>query len=382
MIILISKGLVKSVQRELNHFFSVIQGESYDIHEVTKGALTQARAKLKPEAFIELNEVSVREFYDGAPYQSWNGHRLLAVDGSIINLPDHASIAQQFGTHKVGCKAQVDRSMATISICYDVLNLLTLDAQLASFTTSEPTLLQRHLERVSFKCNDLLLMDRGYPSAALIYELQQRKIHYCIRLPRNWKEVSTMLLEGIEDKQIKLKPKGTEQDLQCRLVVIELHNGEKEVLCTSLMDTKIYRREDLKELYHYRWNAEEAYKLLKCRADLEVFSGKTANAVRQDFHAKIFMMTVCAALSYPIAEKVKEEHTKTKSQYPRQINRSNAFAFLRTAWITLWTNPRSKRLLAAMKKILEKSADIIRSNRVFRRKYRSKKPPSMTYKQL
>ena len=62
---------------------------------------------------------------------------------------------------------------------------------------------------------------------------------------------------------------------------------------------------EFKELYHHRWSEEEAFKLLKSRVELEDFSGKTAKAVKQDFHAKILMMTLCAAFAHPIEEKVR-----------------------------------------------------------------------------
>ena len=75
---------MSSVQRELDDFFAQILDQDYSIREVTKGALSQARAKLKPEAFVEMNAVACRDFYAGAPYLLWNNHRLLAVDGSTL----------------------------------------------------------------------------------------------------------------------------------------------------------------------------------------------------------------------------------------------------------------------------------------------------------
>ncbi|MDR0575042.1 MAG: hypothetical protein LBG96_13655, partial [Tannerella sp.] len=54
------------------------------------------------------------------------------------------------------------------------------------------------------------------------------------------------------------------------------------------------------ELYHYRRNEEEAYKLLKSRMDMEDFSGKTAISVKQDFHAKVLLMSLCAIYAHPI----------------------------------------------------------------------------------
>lgn len=47
-------------------------------------------------------------------------------------------------------------------------------------------------------------------------------------------------------------------EITCRLIKVELENGEKEVLCTSLTDDWIYLYIDFEQLYHYRWNEEEA----------------------------------------------------------------------------------------------------------------------------
>ena len=76
--------------------------------------------------------------------------------------------------------------------------------------------------------------------------------------------------------------------ITCRLIKIVLESGEKEILCTSLTDTEKYQYKEFDSLYHYRWNEEGAYKLLKSRIEMENFSGKTAKAVKQDFHAKVF----------------------------------------------------------------------------------------------
>ncbi len=386
--------MLKSVQRELNQFFKWISDDTYDIQEVTKGAFTQARAKLIPEAFLELTHKSIPDFYEHAPYYAWKEHRLLAVDGSTLNLPKHKTVEEEFGIHYVGCNADVKRSMASISLCYDVANLITLDAKIDSYTTSEHAHLRQHLDTVSFLPNDILLLDRYYPSIALMYELQHRKIHFCMRMSNSWwKEVRKMVENGETDKEVvfnlptkdkllQQKFNSNKSSIKCRLVVLELENGEKEVLCTSLLDKSHYTVADLKELYHYRWGAEEAYKLLKNRIEIEVFSGKTAKAVKQDFYAKVFMMTMCAIMSFPIEQKVREESQKSTNKHPKQINRTNALGFMKNSWVVLWLSKNLKKLLINMEQILLKSTDIVRMGRSYPRKHIRKKPPAMTYKQL
>ncbi len=58
------------------------------------------------------------------------------------------------------------------------------------------------------------------------------------------------------------------------MIKVELENGEKEVLCTSLTDAKTYLYEEFEQLYHYRWNEEEAYKLLKTASSWKIFRVK------------------------------------------------------------------------------------------------------------
>ena len=89
--------LTTSYQREINRFCKSISAGDYNIKEVTAGALTQARAKLDPWAFKRLSAISLDTFYSEVDFNKWHGMRLLAVDGSIINLPHSKSVVEDFG---------------------------------------------------------------------------------------------------------------------------------------------------------------------------------------------------------------------------------------------------------------------------------------------
>jgi hypothetical protein len=387
---------MSSLQRELNRFYAKIMDKDFSIRQVTKGALSQARAKLKPEAFLDLNKEGCRTFYKHAPYLQWGNHRLLAGDGSVLILPNHPTTREEFGVYKMGPpNSPSERCMARTSIVYDVLNLITVDAIIDKYTTSEQQMLQQHLSRVQFLKGDLLLLDRAYPSLALMFNLQQRGIEFCIRLKAGrWKESQKMLLNGETDKVVTFTLPHKDRHLQeenagsvpsvtCRLVVVELETGEKEVLCTSLMNKTQYPHSDFKELYGLRWNIEEAYKLYKQRIKWEAFSGKTARNIKQDFYAKVFMMTICAIVAHPIEQRVRKESQIAKDRkHPMQINRTDALAFCKDHWDRLWIRRKIKKALAALDDILIGSCEIVRPNRKFERNHKQKKPPSMAYKQL
>ncbi|NLI24230.1 MAG: transposase, partial [Bacteroidales bacterium] len=226
--------------------------------------------------------------------------------------------------------------------------MLTLDAQLAPYASSERDLLYKHLEKV--KKGDLLLLDRGYASIALIFLLKAKGIKFCMRMKENWwlnvkefsesgraQQIVSFRLPQKDRELLKDYPWMFEKEIKCRLVSIALPGGEKEILCTSLMDSRKFPVEDVAELYHFRWNEEEGYKLFKARMEIENFSGKTALAVKQDFFAKVFIMSLCADLAFPIEEKVKKEYEQEKAlKHQQKINRTNALSMTREICIGLF----------------------------------------------
>jgi len=81
----------------LDEFFKLDSAASVATRVVTKSAFSQARQKLKAEAFVELNGVQVNYFYTHFPYRTWQGLCLLAIDGSTAQLPATPDIVAHFG---------------------------------------------------------------------------------------------------------------------------------------------------------------------------------------------------------------------------------------------------------------------------------------------
>jgi hypothetical protein len=383
-----------AVQRELDDFIKAINQDELTLRKVTKSAFTQARAKLNEWAFIRLNEVVVKTFYEAAEFYTWFGFRVLSADGSRLALPNHPSIIKEFGQQKVGPHADSPRSMAMISALYDVLNQITIDAQIASYSRSEAALLKEHLKKV--EPGDLLLLDRGYPSFWLFFLLTARKIDFCIRMKANWwltvKEFSesddterlvNFSLPKKDREKLKDFPHMQDAEITCRLIKIDLGNGTNEILCTSLIDSEKYAHKEFDSLYHYRWNEEEAYKLLKSRIELENFSGKTAKAIKQDFYAKVFLTTLCAAYAHPVEERVRAEFKADENRkHDQKINRTNALRATMDILIPMFVRKKITKVFEAFDQIVYKTREIIRPDRHEPRKFSPKKPYSMNYKRL
>jgi hypothetical protein len=99
------------------------------------------------------------------------------------------------------------------------------------------------------------------------------------------------------------------------------------------LDKEQFPAEVFQSLYDFRWDEEETYKMLKCRVEVEDFTGKTSRTVQQDFPAKIFMMNLCAMFVHPIDEKVREDSVhQVKGNTDKRSTGQIPCQSLKTCW--------------------------------------------------
>lgn len=138
-------------------------------------AWTKARKKLLHTAFIELNQKAIVDVVYEEEHQRFKGFKLKAIDGSTVYLPKSKSVAKEFGTLKTGNSSGIkgEYSCSKISVMYDVLNFIGVNSVMGKCNTSErEQLLNHHLPLL--EKDDLLLLDRGYPSYVVFAQLLQK----------------------------------------------------------------------------------------------------------------------------------------------------------------------------------------------------------------
>jgi len=388
----------QGLQREMDSFFRDTENEKFNIRRITKGGFSKSRRNLAPEAFLELNDIVWRGFYKQVDYLGYHGHKLLAVDGTFLNLPNHESIHKEFGIRNMGRgqNKDVPKSMCLLSMLYDPVNYLNLDVQIGETDGSELQLLLKHLPKIDK--GDIVMLDRGYPSRYLFSILASKGSHFIVRMKPNWLPVKEFIKSRKKDITITMEvPDGDferyrkefpamRKTVKCRMVKVQAESGEEQILCTSLLDPVKYKLQELAELYCIRWGIEEGYKMYKARVQVEAFSGKTATAVKQDIYAKAMMMTMCAALAFPIEERVikeyKEEQQQGKVKYGRKINRTFAYWSAKSILIGMFIKRMIRRALAVFDKQVEANTEAVRPGRYHPRKKRPPRLYQMNYKDL
>lgn len=384
LIIFLLNMLKRSQQDELDEYFKLLNGGQVAKRVVTKSGFTQARKKLKYEAFVELNQVQISYFYQFLQPQTWNGWRLIAVDGSTVQVPNTPENLAHFGAWQPAKGGPCP--MARISQMFDVLNDITLDAIIVPKTLGERDLAAEHFAHLHL--GDLVLLDRGYPAFWLFALILSKNAHFCARMKvSGWNVAKYFVASGLSEQIVVLQP-GSAASQECRkrklsvspltirLIRVELEGGEIEVLATSLLDSKAYPISIFKELYHLRWPVEEQYKVFKARIEIENFSGKSVLAVYQDFHAKVFTANLTAILAQPAQEVVTQNSTEKK--YSCQVNMTNALSKMKdTIVLLLHDLSMVPRLLISLWQLMIKTIEPIRPGRSYPRivRVRPKKFP-------
>lgn len=371
MLVLFQKS-AKSLQLVLNEL-----SQRFLFHAtITHSAFSQARLKLKHTAFIELNQKAIVEVvYEEPTYRTWNGHRLLAVDGMRVILPDSESVGKEFGTQHIANQhetCQGEYPLAIASVLYDVLNHIGLDAQLAHNKSYEVDLAVEHLAHT--QPQDLLLFDRNYLSFYFLAVLTAYLRDFLIRASQSsFTVINRMFAEGPQDQIVTLNaPEDQRKTLQSsnlptqitvRLIRMVLSTGEVEVLVTSLLDQTQYPTSLFKDLYYQRWGVETFYSTLKGRLTLENFTGKSAEAVKQDFFATIYISGLESILTHKAQQTLDQKSSKNK--YPQQVNKAVAFNAIKNRVFELFTSKHNTDLL------LQELTQLFLTNPVLARKERS-----------
>ncbi|MDR0760595.1 MAG: IS4 family transposase [Treponema sp.] len=360
-------SLVKeSSQNALERFFPKIKEA---IH-MRQQAFSLARQKVKWEAFRELFQASVQGSYNET-IKEWRGYLLLAIDSSHIALPRDAALREYYGA----AGHELQAATARASLLYDIANDIIVDARIEPLTVDERSLAKAHLEALGGmglnggKRQVIVICDHGYPSKDFIKYLQDKEIKYVMRVQRRFNPRIDRMRSG--SKVIRIS-----EGIQARVIVFRLVGGEREAMITNLEEGEL-EAAAFPELYYKRWPIETKYNQLKQKFELENFSGRLVDNIRQDFYA---MMTVSNMLSSSLREAnetMPKGTAKKKRRYEYRANVNHAVGVLKDRLIGILITDDSlarKYLYQELVSEIRRRIVPVRPNREVARKENLKKP--------
>lgn len=326
----------KTTTMEINNYFKKINKRE---QRVSKQAFSKQRCKLNPEVFKVLNKEYVESIYSETNYKTFKGYILVAIDGSILEIPNTEELREQYGYQNSNKKEVRRVARAKASGLYDVENNIMIDAILDRYNTPERTLAKKNIENMnSILGNDkkiLMIFDRGYISTEMLMYLSELPVHYLFRVQGNTynREKESMLtndelidlkvdgtrLVKISDESLKQKAEQI-KNLPVRMVKITLKTGEIEYLITNVPSEQI-STEEMGKVYFKRWGIETAYDIIKNKLYIENISGKKKIIVEQDFYSQILLFNMIEDLKNGANIELEINNTKNlKYDYKVNIN--------------------------------------------------------------
>jgi Transposase DDE domain len=277
------------------------------------GGYCKARQRL-PEALLQrLLSLSGQRLKQQVPAAwHWHGRAVKIVDGSAVSMPDTEENQQAYpqpGNQAPGLGFPVARIVVVLSLaCGAVFG--TAIGRLKGKQTSENMLfhsLYEHLER-----DDVVLTDRYYCSYWEITLLGQRKIDVVMRLhQRRQVDFQRGQRLGREDHVVAW-PKPIRPDwmdeatyalLPATVAMRELrvqvmHPGFRTrvvLVATTLVDAKVFTKEELAGLYRARWHAELDLRSIKQTMQMDVLRCKTPAMVRKEIWGHLLVYNLIRA---------------------------------------------------------------------------------------
>ena len=169
MKLLLSMG-GNNIYKELLDYFK------YDIDTATASAFVQQRAKILPEASEYLFKTFTNSFQN---YKTFNGYRLLAADGSKLNIAHNPKDSDTY----IKCGDAKGFNVLHLNALFDIYNKVYTDAYMQPVRESNERLaLNTMVDRSDIKGNVIVIADRGYECYNNFAHIQEKGWKYVIRV--------------------------------------------------------------------------------------------------------------------------------------------------------------------------------------------------------
>ena len=278
-----------------------------------KSALAQARQRLGVKPIVELFRTLARPI--AKLNQAWafyKGLRLMAIDGTKLDLPDTPENERFFGRPGAG-RGKAAWPVASVIALIEIGTRMTVDAFVGPYKTSEQAAAMRLMR--SLGAGMLLLWDRGFVGYKLWAAAVKRGAHLLGRLTSNmvFEPIQT-LADGSFLAKLYPSPyarRKNEGGILVRIIEYSITPperpgfGEIHRLITSLLDAESYPAKELIVLYHERWEIELEYDEIKTHmiGKTPTLRSKTPKGILQEIYGLLIAHMAVRTLMAEAASK-------------------------------------------------------------------------------
>ena len=311
------------------------------------GDYCRARAKLDLDTLRTLVRQAARQL-DAAARDDWlwHGRHAKLVDGFTFTMPDTLANQDAFpqpASQAPGVGLPIARACVVLSLATAAVHDLVVGPYRGK-QTGETALLREILDCLD--AGDVVVFDRCYGSFMMLALLQLCGVDVCTRLHqrrasdfrrgRQLGEYDHLVTwtrpnrpEWMSREQYERIPETrTLRELQFD-VTSPGRRTETITVVTTLTDPAAYSKEDIAELYAYRWNAELDIRDIKQTLSLDHARCKSPHMVLRELWVTL--------LAYDLIRKVIATAAAMHDKQPRQLGFTLACQTILSSWMLLST---------------------------------------------
>lgn len=318
-----------SLRKELLELFQ------YHPDTATASAFNQQREKILPYALEFLFQEFTKTF---AQYQTYRGYRLLACDGTDLNIARNPNDQENYFQSIPGDKGF---NQLHLNALYDLGSRRYVDAVIQSGRkTNECRAMADMIDRLVCGHKTIVIADRGYESYNIFAHAEQRGMYYLVRIrdigSRTSMTASFPLPQTEEfdaDVHLTLTRKQSKQARACsgiykflpnnctfdffeqnecypltlRVVRFALTTDTYECVITNL-PRAAFPPNELKLLYSMRWSIETSFRELKYAIGLSSLHAKKVEYIKQEIFARLLLYNFCEIITTHVV--IEQKDTK------------------------------------------------------------------------
>jgi hypothetical protein len=339
-------GKEASCQAAVARVVSYCRQQGLDAPTEDTGDYCRARAKLSVAALRDLSgEVAEQLEQAAAPRWLWKGkHHAKLIDGFTFTMPDTPKNQARYPhpkTQRPGIGLPIARAVAIVSLA----TACVMDLAMGPYKgkqTGEPALLRSMLG--SLGAGDIAVVDRYFCSFMMIALLLSQGTHTCARKHhRRHSDFRRGKRLGKCDHVIVWtrppRPDWMDEAAYARIPeTLELREIRYNVVergrrtrtidvITTLTDAGEYTKEDIAQLYGFRWNSELDIRSIKSNLNLGHVRCKSPEMVHREVWTTI--------LGYNLIRTTAAGAALLHKKQPRQISFTSTCQYVLASWMQL-----------------------------------------------
>jgi hypothetical protein len=326
---LYSEGSYEDVLAQLTDGLSWSSGWRDEWIPPTKSAIFQARARLGEEPVRALFQRVARPLATPEVSAAFlAGRRLVAIDGTCLDLADTEENASFFGRPGVNKGERAAFPMARVVALAECGTHAVFDAVIGTYNTSETKLSTELVGRL--QPGMLLLADRGFYGFHLWQQACSTGADLCWRVKSDLKPNH---VETLSDGSwlAEIKPSGNEgrkaQPVLVRIIDYAIDDSravhESYRLFTTILDPGVASAEELALVYAERWEIESTFDELKThqRGPKTVLRSKSPELVKQEIWGHLCCHFAIRTLMWEAAGRADEDPDRVSIVAALRISR-------------------------------------------------------------